>query len=224
MTHTALSVLQAGQKSAGIGCDTMVGRRCVVEREEKDVKTKSGFDSTFPVDDLVKRSRDGDLQAMSFLYEQYKSRIFSLAYRHTYNAESAEDLLQEIFIKVFSNLEKLDKDEAFPGWMYRVAVNTCLSYLRSHKKERRMSVSLSDVESVSGETKDVSEKMLREPLEEAIQSLPTKLKSVFLLHDVQGFRHEEIAQIMGCTVGTSKSQLFKARMKLRHELEKKELL
>jgi len=196
-----------------------------MEEQNRDTNSKTGLESTELVKNLVRRSREGDMQAMGLLYEHYKSRMFSLAYRYTYNAASSEDLIQEIFIKVFANLETLDNDEAFAGWMYRIAVNTCLSYLRSHKKERHQAVSLSAVETVIGDNaQDMSEKMMREPMEEAIRSLPTKLKSVFLLHDVQGYKHAEIAQIMGCTVGTSKSQLFKARMKLRQKLEKKKLL
>ena len=225
MTNSALTLLQSRKRITDIGCDTIRWRVFVMEKQNKDVKLKSGFESTELVNNLVRRSREGDMQAMGLLYEHYKSRMFSLAYRYTYNATASEDLLQDIFIKVFSHLETLDKDEAFAGWMYRIAANTCLSYLRSHKKERYQAVSLSDLESVVGEdTRDMSEKMMKEPMEEAIQSLPTKLKSVFLLHDVQGFKHKEIAQILGCSVGTSKSQLFKARMKLRQKLEKKQLL
>ena len=225
MTNSALTLLQSRKRITDIGCDTIRWRVFVMEKQNKDVKLKSGFESTELVNNLVRRSREGDMQAMGLLYEHYKSRMFSLAYRYTYNATVSEDLLQDIFIKVFSHLETLDKDEAFAGWMYRIAANTCLSYLRSHKKERNQAVSLSDLESVVGEdTRDMSEKMMKEPMEEAIQSLPPKLKSVFLLHDVQGFKHEEVAQILRCSVGTSKSQLFKARMKLRQKLEKKQLL
>lgn len=225
MTNSALSLLLTRERLIDIGCDTIGWREFVMEEQNRDTNSKTGLESTELVKNLVRRSREGDMQAMGLLYEHYKSRMFSLAYRYTYNAASSEDLIQEIFIKVFANLETLDNDEAFAGWMYRIAVNTCLSYLRSHKKERHQAVSLSAVETVIGDNaQDMSEKMMREPMEEAIRSLPTKLKSVFLLHDVQGYKHAEIAQIMGCTVGTSKSQLFKARMKLRQKLEKKKLL
>lgn len=195
-----------------------------VNHDKKEDNVKTGFEDTDLIKNLVRRSREGDSQSMGLLYEQFKGRMFSLAYRYTYNAAAAEDLLQDIFIRVFTHIETLDTDEAFAGWMYRIAVNTCLSYLRSNKKVMQQSVPLSSIEYTVGEdTQNVSEKMLEKPLEEAIQSLPTKLKSVFLLHDVQGFKHREIAQIMGCTVGTSKSQLFKARMKIRQKLEKKQL-
>ncbi|MCJ7582675.1 MAG: RNA polymerase sigma factor [Candidatus Aminicenantes bacterium] len=194
------------------------------DKKEESAAVQTDFEETELLKNLVRRSREGDSHAMGLLYEQFKGRMFSLAYRYTYNASSAEDLLQDIFIRVFTHLETLDKDEAFAGWMYRVAVNTCLSYLRSNKKNMLQSVPLSSIEYTVGENpQNVSEKMLEKPLEEAIQSLSTKLKSVFLLHDVQGFKHKEIAQMLGCTVGTSKSQLFKARMKVRQKLEKKQL-
>jgi len=204
--------------------DKIMPKVFVMNQDKKDNTVKPDLEETELIKNLVRRSREGDSQSMGLLYEQFKGRMFSLAYRYTYNAASAEDLLQDIFIRVFTHLETLDKDEAFAGWMYRIAVNTCLSYLRSNKKVLQQSVPLSSVEYTVGEnTQNESEKMLKKPLEEAIQSLSTKLKSVFLLHDVQGFKHREIAQMLGCTVGTSKSQLFKARMKIRQKLEKKQL-
>ena len=174
---------------------------------------------------LVRKCRQGDLRSMEILYGKFKSSLFSLAYRYTYNFAVAEDLLQDIFIKVFTNLHTLDEDEAFTGWMYRVAVNTCLSYVRIHKRVLQKTIALEEVEAfVSDPSSTDVEKTSNKPLEEAIQSLPAKLKSAFLLHDVQGFKHKEIAQILGCSVGTSKSQLFKARKKIRNYLESKKLL
>ena len=175
--------------------------------------------------ELVRKCRQGDLRSMEILYGNFKSSLFSLAYRYTYNYAVAEDLLQDIFVKVFTNLHTLDEDEAFTGWMYRVAVNTCLSYVRTHKRVMQKTIALEEVEAfVSDPTSKDVEKESNKPLEEAIQSLPAKLKSAFLLHDVQGFKHKEIAQILGCSEGTSKSQLFKARKKIRKYLESKKLL
>jgi RNA polymerase sigma-70 factor (ECF subfamily) len=175
--------------------------------------------------DLVSRSREGEVRAMEILYGHFKSSLISLAFRYTYNYAVAEDLLQDIFVKVFTHLYTLDDDKAFVRWLYRVAVNTCLSYLRTHKKLRQRTISLDEVEGVVRDTSSMdAEREANKPLEEAIYSLPAKLKSVFLLHDVQGFKHLEIAQILGCSTGTSKSQLFKARMKIRKYLEEKQSL
>jgi RNA polymerase sigma-70 factor (ECF subfamily) len=174
---------------------------------------------------LVSLCREGDIQAMESIYNHFKASLFSLALRYTYNSAAAEDLIQDIFIKVFTSLHALDEDKAFIGWLYRISVNTCLSYLRSHKKWLQKTISLEEVHSyVSDESSSTPDKAANMTLEEAVQNLPPRLKSVFLLHDVQGFKHQEIATILGCSVGTSKSQLFKARMKIRRYLEKKQWL
>lgn len=175
--------------------------------------------------DLIKRCREGDAGAIKALYEQYKRPLFSLVYRHTYNYEVAEDLIQDIFLRIFTNLHHLQDEGTFGGWAYRIALNTCYSYLRKKKSELQKTIPLSDVEGkVREETYEAQERIVKRPLDEAIQALPNRLKSTFLLHDVQGFKHGEIAQILGCKVGTSKSQLFKARMKIRDYLKNKQIL
>jgi RNA polymerase sigma-70 factor (ECF subfamily) len=172
---------------------------------------------------LIQRSREGDLQAQGLLYEHFKSSLFSLALRYTYNFAAAEDVIQDVFVKVFTSLHTLDDDKAFIGWLYRIAVNTCLSYLRSHKKLRHKTISLEDVQGILADGEpSATQKVENKILEQAIQKLPPSLKSVFLLHDVQGFKHKEIANILGCSVGTSKSQLFKARKRIRELLEHKQ--
>jgi RNA polymerase sigma-70 factor (ECF subfamily) len=168
----------------------------------------------------IQLSREGDLRAQGALYEHFKSSIFSLALRYTYNFAAAEDVIQDVFVKVFTSLHTLDDDKAFVGWLYRIAVNTCLSYLRSHKKLRHKTISLEDVQGILADGEpSATQKVENKILEQAIQKLPPSLKSVFLLHDVQGFKHKEIANILGCSVGTSKSQLFKARKRIRKLLE-----
>lgn len=174
---------------------------------------------------LIRRSQAGDERAMEEIYEHFKGPLFSLAYRHTYNRQAAEDLLQDIFIKIFTHLGDIQREETFTAWVYRIAINACYSYLRSKRSRDRHAVSLSEVEGRKEEAVyDGHEESCEKPLNEAINDLPEKLKAVFLLHDVQGFKHEEIAQMLGFTVGTSKSQLFKARMKIREFLKKKEIL
>jgi len=188
-------------------------------------RRRSSFEQPDFLKDLIRRSRAGDTQAMGSIYEHYKSPLFGLAFRYVNNAAAAEDLIQDIFLKVFTNLHRLDNDDAFVGWLYRIAINTCLSYIRSHKRAIQKQVSLGDVEAIlSEDVQGYSEDMLRTSIAEALQTLSPKLKSVFMLHDIQGFKHEEVAQIMDCSVGTSKSQLFKARMKIRNHLEKKHAL
>jgi len=174
------------------------------------------------LEDLIIRSRAGDDLAIEGLYNRFKTALFNLAYHYTYNRSTAEDLLQEIFIKIFTRLGDVQKIETFTGWVYRIALNTCYSYLRGKKMELQKSVPLADVEgTLRGIDDDSTAKDVRKPLDEAIAGLPNKLKEIFLLHDVQGFKHQEIARMLGLSVGTSKSQLFKARLKLREYLKNK---
>ncbi|MFC2158531.1 RNA polymerase sigma factor [Acidobacteriota bacterium] len=174
--------------------------------------------------DLIVRAQQGDNLAMEAIYQQFRTPLFNLAYRYTYDRAVAEDLLHDIFVKIFGHIHTLDREKAFVGWIYRVAINTCLSYLRSKKTYVSKSVPLDDIENLGSRgDNDVREKVLNKPLDEAIQALSGKLKSVFLMHDLQGYKHEEIAEILGWSIGTSKSQLFKARMKIRNSLKNKEL-
>jgi RNA polymerase sigma-70 factor (ECF subfamily) len=172
--------------------------------------------------ELVERGRAGELAAMESLYEMFKRPVFGLIYRHTQNQAVAEDLLQDVFLKIFSHLRNVRDAATFPGWVFRIALNTSYSYLRQKKAQGVKLVPLSDLEGRLEERGgEPVERDLRKPLDEAIQALAPRLRSVFVLHDVQGFKHEEIARTLGCAVGTSKSQLFKARIKIREYLRAK---
>jgi RNA polymerase sigma-70 factor (ECF subfamily) len=165
---------------------------------------------------LIERGRAGDLGAMEALYEMFKRPVFGLQYRHTMDQAVAEDLLQDVFLKVFTHLGDVRDPDTFPAWVFRIALNTCYSFLRQKKAQSGRDVPLSEMEGrIMDDGAAPVERDLKEPLERAVQSLPAGLRSVFVLHDVQGYKHEEIARLMKCSVGTSKSQLFKARMKLR---------
>lgn len=184
-----------------------------------------GTDDKARLADLIARGRTGDLEAMAALYEMFKRPVFGLELRHTMNREVAEDLLQDVFVKVFTHLHEVRDAETFPGWVFRIALNTCYSYLRQKKAQAGRDVPLSAVEArVFDDSPDAVEKDLKGPLEKAIRSLPAGLRSIFVLHDVQGYKHEEIARLMKCSVGTSKSQLFKARMKLRTMLRARKIV
>ncbi len=202
-----------------IAAGPVMNKKNTVE-SENNLKKRPGI----PLD-LVRRSRQGDSRAMELLYEHFKPSFFGVAYRYTYNQAVSEDILQDIFIKIFTHIHELDSNEAFMGWAYRIAVNTSLSYLRSHKAATRKMVPFEFVEGTARNSGELEhEKMFDNTLDEALRDLSTKLKSVFILHDIQGFKHEEIGQILGCSTGTSKSQLFKARLKIRQRLVRKQLV
>lgn len=194
----------------------------IMTEEEKELANGINLSGSFFLKDVIRRSREGDIQAMEAIYKHFNRPLFNLVYRYTYNSEMAEDLLQDIFLKVFSHLHDIRNEETFVGWIYRIAVNTCYSYLRRKKSQLQRTIPLDEVEGkIEGETYKSGDEIMKKSLDDAIQNLPDKMKSNFLLHDVQGFKHKEISQMLGCSVGTSKSQLFKARMKIREHLGNK---
>lgn len=170
--------------------------------------------------ELIRRGKEGDAGALEEIYERFRSPLFSLALRFAGDLAAAEDILQDAFIKVLTHLGDVHNAETFPAWVFRITVNTCYSHLRGRRTREERTVALSQVEGRSEEAVyDAHETSLSGPLEEAMASLPEKLRMVFLLHDVQGFKHGEIGDMLGVSVGTSKSQLFKARLRLRKFLK-----
>ena len=170
----------------------------------------------------VEEAKNGSAEAFEILYHAHKRRIYSLCLRMTGNQAEAEDLTQEAFLQVFRKISTFRGEAAFSTWMHRLAVNLVLMRLR---KKGLPTMSLEEpVESDTGESRprDVGSPDLaligsvdRVTLERVMQALPDGYRKVFYLHDVEGYEHKEIADMMGCSVGNSKSQLHKARMKLR---------
>lgn len=174
------------------------------------------------LEDLVARGREGDLKAMESIYEMFKGPVFGLVYRYSQNRAVAEDLLQDVFLKVFSHMRHVHGAATFPAWVFRIALNTAYSHLRQKRVQTEKLVPLGDMEDRLEEPgAEPVERDIQGPLEESIRALAPRLRSVFVLHDVQGYKHEEIALRLGCAVGTSKSQLFKARIKIREHLRAK---
>lgn len=212
---------QIGDNSLRADYESFLGAVLGMDRDAQGAPVWGTADKT-RLAELVARGRDGDLAAMESIYETFKRPVFGLIYRHTQNRAVAEDLLQDVFLKVFSNLGNVRDAATFPGWVFRIAVNTCYSFLRQKKAQGDRLIPLDDLGgNVEDRTTEAVEQDLRGPLEQAIQTLAPRLRSVFVLHDVQGFKHEEIAKVLGCSVGTSKSQLFKARIRLREFLRSK---
>jgi RNA polymerase sigma-70 factor (ECF subfamily) len=227
MTSLALTLTQPGLDGRG---DLYSVKMVRVEEEQVMVQPgneqllNKEDDEASCLKDLIRRGRDGDIQAFEAIYQRFKIPLFNIAFRYTYDRQVSEDLLQDVFIKVFTHFREVREEKTFVGWLYRIAVNTCYSYLRQKRSEAQKTISLSEVEAGIGETVSESDVALKKSLDDAIKDLPGKLNAVFLLHDVQGFKHEEIAGMMSWSVGTSKSQLFKARMKVRQFLGKKKAL
>ncbi len=145
------------------------------------------------------------------LYEMYRGRVFSTAYRMLSNRADAEDVTQDIFVKVFKKLKSFRGDSAVSTWIYRIAVNACLDFRR--RRKLRQAVSLDDGMEVGSTPLSVTRL-----IESALPRMAKGYRRVFVLHDIQGLKHEEIAKILGITDGASKSQLHRARAFLRREL------
>ncbi|MGB8506912.1 MAG: RNA polymerase sigma factor [Pyrinomonadaceae bacterium] len=168
--------------------------------------------------ELAQASSAGDMSAFETLYERHNRRVYSLCLRMTANTAEAEDLAQEVFIQLFRKIGSFRGESAFTTWLHRLTVNQVLMHFR--RRGVRMEQTTDDgetpVQIVRG-TEDPSRMPVvdRIALDKAVGQLPPGYKAVFLLHDVEGHEHEEVARMLGCSVGTSKSQLHKARMKLR---------
>ena len=168
--------------------------------------------------ELAARCRAGDADAFEELYRQHARRLFSLVVRVVGSAEDAEDLVQEVFLQAHRKLAGFRGESTLGTWLYRLTMNHCLDHLRGRQaKMSRATESLDDEDAAEpmAPAPAVPPAISRMDLEKAIAALPPGSRAAFLLHDVEGFEHREIAAILGVSEGTSKSQVHKARLKLR---------
>ncbi|MDP7479672.1 MAG: RNA polymerase sigma factor [Vicinamibacterales bacterium] len=150
------------------------------------------------------------------LYRTHARRIYSLAYRFVGNSADAEELLQEIFLQAHRRLDSFRQEAALSTWLHRLAVNRCLDHVRSRGARQAAHTDSLDDQAVAAPRARVStDTITRLDLEQAVAKLPDGYRTVFILHDVEGYEHREIAELLGIAVGTSKSQVHKARLKLR---------
>src|SRR5271166_2634844 len=174
---------------------------------------------------LIERAQRGDEEAFATLYQMHKKRVYSVCLQMTKDVADAEDLTQEAFLQVFRSVNSFRGDSSFSTWLYRIAVNTVLMKLRRRKAPPLLSLD----EPVSAESpslkRDIGTADLnlsgaidRLALRRAIEELPEGCRQIFDLHEVQGFQHHEIARQLQCSIGNSKSQLHKAKMKMRYLL------
>lgn len=175
---------------------------------------------------LVDRARKGDLRAYDELIQRYQQRIYATIYHMTSNHEDANDLAQEAFIKAYQALKSFKGGSSFYTWVYRIAVNKTINFLKQRKNRTHLSLNDLDfnaendpdlVALVSDKTprREANLTELQEKLNEAMQRLSEQHRLVVTLHDVQGLSHEEIAKIMDCNIGTVRSRLFYARQQLQ---------
>ena len=177
--------------------------------------------------EAIEKAKQGDPEAFQALYDRHKRRVYSLCLRMTANTAEAEDLTQEAFLQLYRKIATFRGESAFSTWLHRLSVNVVLMHLR---KKGLPVVSLEET-TQGGTEEDTPKKDFgaedvalagsidRLQLQRAVESLPPGYRTIFVLHDVQGYEHNEIAGIVGCSIGNSKSQLHKARMKLRDLLK-----
>jgi RNA polymerase sigma-70 factor, ECF subfamily len=196
---------------------------CVISATEANlIPVRDEADRNNSERGLVQRAQRGDEQAFATLFQLHKKRVYSVCLQMTKDVADAEDLTQEAFLQVFRSVNSFRGDSAFSTWLHRVAVNTVLMKLRRRKSPPLLSLD----EPVSAESpslrRDVgradprlSGTVDRLALRRAMDELPEGCRQIFDLHEVEGYQHHEIAQMLECSIGNSKSQLHKAKMKMR---------
>ena len=180
-----------------------------------------------PEPEAIRLAQQGDGAAFERLYRLHNRRVYSLCLRMVGNAAEAEDLTQEAFLQLFRKISTFRGESAFSTWLHRLAVNVVLMKLRKKSGKETSLEQVTEPDEESGTPRKdfgipdlkLTGSIDRVNLERAVEQLPPGYKSVFVLHDVQGYEHNEIAEIMGCSIGNSKSQLHKARMRLRDLLQ-----
>lgn len=179
--------------------------------------------------ELVARAQHQDVEAYDELVQRYYKKIYALLYNMTSNKEDAEDLIQEVFVKAYSALARFKGDSSFYTWVYRIAVNRAINYVK--RRNKRAGISLDNVDSGIERDKayvelsakespfrDATLSELQEKLNTALQKLSDKHRVVVVMHDIEGVPHDEIARVLGVSSGTVRSRLFYARQILQSEL------
>jgi RNA polymerase sigma-70 factor (ECF subfamily) len=166
---------------------------------------------------LIAQVRSGDAVAERELYDAHVDRVYRLAYRLAGDDDLAQDLTQETFIRAFDRIEGFRGEAAFGTWLHAIAMTVILNGLRKVKRFRQRETDLDDAAAIGEGTRE-AEPDLKRRLAQAVDNLPLKYRTVFVMHDVEGYTHEEIGAALGFPAGTSKAQLFRARARLREEL------
>jgi RNA polymerase sigma-70 factor (ECF subfamily) len=223
-----LKVLPLGKATARKQYNTNYLSRIPMSAAGTDTLTepRQKQNAEFNEAEAIDRAKLGDAEAFQALYDKHKRRVYSLCLRMTANTAEAEDLAQEAFLQLYRKIGTFRGESAFSTWLHRLSVNVVLMHLR---KKTLPVVSLE--ESTQGPDEDSPRKdfgaddvalagsLDRLQLQRAVNDLPPGYRMIFVLHDVEGYEHNEIATLVGCSIGNSKSQLHKARLKLRELLK-----
>ena len=201
--------------------DTIEAKKQNKESGETETLENIGTSTDFV---LTQAAAGGNMAAFEEVYQRHHRRVYSICLRMLQNATEAEDLTQDVFIQLYRKIGSFRGDSAFTTWLHRLTVNQVLMHFRKRnvKFEKTTEEGETPVQVVGGTENPRKMPVVDKiAIENAIEQLPNGYRNVFVLHDVEGYEHEEVARILGCSVGTSKSQLHKARLKLRKLLQKK---
>lgn len=190
----------------------------LVHQNRQDIQTRDIAEG-----EVIRLAAKGNAEAFALLYRRHSNKVYGLCLRMIGNAEEAEDVTQEAFMQVFRKIGTFRGEASVSTWLHRLTVNAVLMRLR---KKRRVEISIDDATRCNEQdplpppqlsTQDLNLQGVfdRVNLGKAIDELPDGYRQIFILHDVEGYEHNEIATLLGCSIGNSKSQLFKARQKLR---------
>ncbi len=163
---------------------------------------------------LIERARRGEASAQRVLYDTHVERIYRLTFRLSGREHTARELTQDTFVRAFAGLDGFRGDASFGTWLHTIAVSLSLNELKRSKREHARYAPLEHASAIS-HAAPLSDPLLRERLAQAVAELPEGCRTVFMMHDAEGYTHEEIAAALGVTAGTSKAQLSRARAKLR---------
>ena len=176
---------------------------------------------------VIQSAQEGNKEALRLLFEENKQRIFSLAYQYVKNAEDAEDILQETFIKAYKALDKFDyrNGASFSPWLYRIGINCSIDYLRRHKKGKEKYRDMVDIDNISSGNLDSDpehtrrKREIREKIDQTLDRLSAKQRMIFILRHYQQLSTKEIAEYLKCTEGSVKKQLFRAVQAIKQHLK-----
>jgi RNA polymerase sigma-70 factor, ECF subfamily len=225
--RASVRTTQGGTRRIRTGGCAAIGPLARNRPSDPEASTSRQSPKTVTEAEAIRLAQAGDAAAFEFLYHLHSRRVYALCLRMVNNPSDAEDLMQEAFLQLFRKIGTFRGESAFSTWLHRMTVNVVLMRLR---KKSLPVASLEETTDPDDETggprKDIGAPDLRLSgavdrvnLERSVEKLPPGYRTVFVLHDVQGYEHNEIADIMGCSVGNSKSQLHKARTRLRDLLQ-----
>jgi RNA polymerase sigma-70 factor, ECF subfamily len=205
-----LTLCKEGRTDAEAGIISVEGASAIEVRSDEDRRSEEKR--------LVRLAQAGDLSAFERLYRENERKVYALCMRMAADAALAEELTQDVFVRAWQKLGSFRGDSAFSSWLYPLTVNVALSERRSRRRRTSRVFATDDLQPFEKPEKP-PEREAGFDLEKAMATLPPGARAVFVLHDVEGYKHEEIAKMLGMATGTSKAQLHRARRLLREVLE-----